>query len=59
MSRGSSPLIRSVHSQYPLSLRALIAATAVLWAWVAKRTGGLLAPYTAHMTLDWLIDPVL
>ena len=36
-----------------------IAVLAVLWAWVAKRGGGLLAPYAAHMTLDWLVDPVL
>ncbi|MBS0385514.1 MAG: CPBP family intramembrane metalloprotease, partial [Proteobacteria bacterium] len=55
----SSIAFGAVHSQYPLSLRALIAATAVLWAWVAKRSGGLLAPYAAHMTLDWLVDPIL
>ena len=28
-------------------------------AWVGKRSGGLLAPYTAHMTLDWLMDPII
>jgi membrane protease YdiL (CAAX protease family) len=55
----SSIAFGATHTQYPLSLQALIAALAVLWAWAAKRSGGLLAPYTAHMTLDWLIDPVL
>jgi len=55
----SSIAFGATHTQYPLSLQALIAAIAVLWAWVAKRSGGLLAPYTAHMTLDWLIDPIL
>lgn len=55
----SSLAFGATHTQYPLSLQALIAAIAVLWAWVARRSGGLLAPYTAHMTLDWLIDPVL
>jgi membrane protease YdiL (CAAX protease family) len=55
----SSLAFGAVHTQYPLSLRAVIAATVLLWAWVGKRAGGLLAPYTAHMTLDWLIDPVL
>ncbi len=55
----SSLAFGAVHTQYPLSLQALIAAIAVLWAWTAKRSGGLLAPYTAHMTLDWLIDPML
>jgi membrane protease YdiL (CAAX protease family) len=49
----------ATHAQYPLSLQALIAAIALLWAWAGKRGGGLLAPYTAHMTLDWLIDPIL
>ena len=49
----------ATHTQYPLSLQALIAAIAMLWVWAGKRGGGLLAPYTAHMTLDWLIDPVL
>lgn len=55
----SSLAFGATHTQYPLSLQALIAALAVLWAWAGKKSGGLLAPYTAHMTLDWLIDPVL
>jgi membrane protease YdiL (CAAX protease family) len=55
----SSLAFGATHTQYPYSLQALIATVAVLWAWSGKRTGGLLAPYTAHMTLDWLIDPVL
>ncbi|MGH6952340.1 MAG: lysostaphin resistance A-like protein [Vitreimonas sp.] len=55
----SSLAFGATHTQYPLSLQALIAATALLWAWAGQRGGGLLAPYTAHMTLDWLIDPIL
>lgn len=55
----SSLAFGATHTQYPLSLQALIAVLAVLWAWAGKRSGGLLAPYTAHMTLDWLIDPIL
>jgi membrane protease YdiL (CAAX protease family) len=55
----SSVAFGATHTQYPLSLQALIAALAVLWVWAGKRGGGLLAPYTAHMTLDWLIDPVI
>jgi hypothetical protein len=31
----------------------------MVWAWAGKRGGGLLAPYTAHMTLDWILDPVI
>ena len=55
----SSLAFGASHTQYPLSLQALIAAVAVLWAWTGKRGGGLLAPYTAHMTVDWVIDPIL
>jgi membrane protease YdiL (CAAX protease family) len=55
----SSLAFGATHTQYPLALQALIAALALLWALAGKRGGGLLAPYTAHMTLDWLIDPVL
>jgi len=55
----SSLAFAATHTQYPLVLQALIAALALLWAWAGKQGGGLLAPYTAHMTLDWLIDPIL
>lgn len=55
----SSLAFGATHTQYPLVLQGLIAALALLWAWAAKHGGGLLAPYTAHMTLDWLIDPIL
>lgn len=55
----SSLAFAATHTQYPLMLQALIAVLAVLWAWACKAGGGLLAPYTAHMTLDWLIDPIL
>ena len=55
----SSLAFGATHTQYPLELQALIAAIALLWVWAAKQGDGLLAPYTAHMTLDWLIDPVL
>jgi membrane protease YdiL (CAAX protease family) len=55
----SSFAFAATHAQYPLSLQAMIAALALLWAWAGRQGGGLLAPYTAHMTLDWLIDPVL
>lgn len=55
----SSLAFGATHAQYPLELQALIAVLALLWAWAGKQGGGLLAPYTAHMTLDWLIDPIL
>jgi membrane protease YdiL (CAAX protease family) len=55
----SSIAFGATHQQYPLSLQALIAGIAIVWAWVGKSSGGLLAPYTAHMTLDWLMDPII
>ena len=55
----SSIAFGATHAQYPISLQALIAVTALLWAWVTKRTGDLMAPYLAHMTLDLVVDPIL
>ena len=55
----SSIMFGATHTQYPLALQGMIAALAAIWAWAGKRGGGLLAPYTAHMTLDWIIDPIL
>lgn len=55
----SSLAFAATHTQYPLELQALIGVIALLWAWTARQSGGLLAPYTAHMTLDWLVDPIL
>jgi membrane protease YdiL (CAAX protease family) len=55
----SSIMFGAVHTQYPLVLQAMIAALAMIWAWAGKRGGGLMAPYSAHMTLDWILDPVI
>jgi membrane protease YdiL (CAAX protease family) len=55
----SSIAFGATHPQYPLAFQALIAALAVLWAWAGQRSGSLWAPYTAHITLDWLLDPIL
>lgn len=55
----SSIMFGAVHTQYPLVLQGMIAVLAMVWAWAGKRGGGLLAPYTAHMALDWIMDPIL
>ena len=55
----SSIMFGATHTQYPLVLQGMIAALAVVWAWAGKQGGGLLAPYTAHMTLDWILDPII
>ncbi|MEZ5892778.1 MAG: CPBP family intramembrane glutamic endopeptidase [Parvularculaceae bacterium] len=48
-----------VHSQYPLPLQLLVAAMGFLWCWISRNTGSLFAPWIAHMTLDWIIDPIV
>jgi membrane protease YdiL (CAAX protease family) len=55
----SSIAFGATHIQYPLELQALIAGIALIWAWSFRQGGGLLAPYAAHMTMDWLVDPFL
>jgi membrane protease YdiL (CAAX protease family) len=55
----SSIAFGATHLQYPLELQALITGIALIWAWSFRHGGGLLAPYAAHMTMDWLIDPVV
>src|SRR6185436_13845046 len=53
----SSIAFAAVHIQYPLDLQALIAASAVLWCWIVRRTKSVWSAYVAHMTLDWIVDP--
>ena len=48
-----------VHTQYPLQLKLLVAAMGFLWCWIARNTGSVFAPWIAHMTLDWIIDPIV
>jgi membrane protease YdiL (CAAX protease family) len=55
----SSLLFGLVHTQYPVPLRLIVASFGVLWCWVARRSGGLFAPWLAHMLLDWTVDPLV
>jgi membrane protease YdiL (CAAX protease family) len=55
----SSIAFGATHIQYPLELQVLITGIALIWAWSFRKGGGLLAPYTAHLTMDWLVDPFL
>lgn len=55
----SSIAFGAVHSQYPLELQVLVGAVGFVWCVVLSRAKSLIAPYVSHMTLDWLIDPVL
>jgi hypothetical protein len=53
----SSIAFAAVHIQYRLDLRALIAASALFWCWIVRRTKSVWSAYGAHMTLDWVVDP--
>lgn len=55
----SSLAFGAVHTQFPLALQALVALIGFIWCLVGASAKSLLAPYIAHMTLDWLIDPFL
>jgi membrane protease YdiL (CAAX protease family) len=55
----TSVAFAAVHSQYPIELQALIGVTALFWAWIARQAKSIMAPYVAHMTLDWIVDPIL
>ena len=55
----SSIAFGAVHTQYPFELQALVGLAGFIWCLVAARANSLLAPYIAHMTLDWLVDPFL
>jgi membrane protease YdiL (CAAX protease family) len=55
----SSGLWAAQHTQYPLSLRALIAAIGVFWCWIRVRARTLWAPYLAHEIMDTVLDAMI
>ncbi|MEZ5995913.1 MAG: type II CAAX endopeptidase family protein [Hyphomonadaceae bacterium] len=55
----SSIAFASVHSQFPLELQAVVALAGFFMALSLRWAHSLMAPYLAHMTLDWLADPLL
>jgi membrane protease YdiL (CAAX protease family) len=55
----SSIAFGAVHTQFPFAVQVLVGVAGFVWCLVAVRGKSLLAPYISHMTLDWLIDPLL
>ncbi len=49
----------ATHVQYPLPLRACIAAVGLLFCWELRRTKSVIAPYISHQTLDVILDSVI
>lgn len=47
------------HSQYPLSLQALIMAVGIYFSWLMSRARSLWTPYASHMVLDILGDSLI
>lgn len=55
----SSGMWAFTHTQYPLSLQALIAATGILWCWLSRKVRSLWTPYISHMVLDVVADSLI
>jgi membrane protease YdiL (CAAX protease family) len=55
----SSGLWAAQHTQYPLSLRALIAAIGIFWCWIRVRARTLWASYLAHEIMDTVLDAMI
>ena len=47
------------HSQYPLSLQALIMTVGIYFSWLTRRARSLWTPYTSHMILDLVGDSLI
>jgi len=48
----SAALWAALHTQYPVALQLTIFAIGILFAWLVKHAGSLMAPYMAHTVLD-------
>lgn len=55
----SSAMWGFTHTQYPLSLQALIAAIGIYWSFLVRRARSLWTPYSAHMVLDIIGDSLI
>ena len=55
----SSVAFGATHVQYPLEFRAIISVFGLTWCWIVRRTGSIWSAWTAHMGLDWIVDPFI
>jgi membrane protease YdiL (CAAX protease family) len=55
----SSGLWAAQHTQYPLSLQAVIAGIGILWCWIRVRARTLWAPYLSHEITDTVLDALI
>lgn len=55
----SSAMWGYTHSQYPLSLQALIMAVGVYFSWLVRKARSLWTPYVSHMVLDIVGDSLI
>jgi membrane protease YdiL (CAAX protease family) len=55
----SSAIWGLLHSQYPLTLKVLIAVIGVGLCWLRRLVGSLWAPYVAHEVLDLIGDSLI
>ena len=55
----SSVAFGATHFQYPLEFRAIISVFGLTWCWIVRRTRSIWSAWIAHMSLDWLVDPLI
>jgi membrane protease YdiL (CAAX protease family) len=55
----SSAMWAYTHSQYPISLQALIMAVGIYFSWLTHRVRSLWTPYASHMVLDIVGDSLI
>jgi membrane protease YdiL (CAAX protease family) len=55
----SSAMWGYTHSQYPLSLQALIMAVGVYFSWLVRKAQSLWTPYASHMVIDIVGDSLI
>ncbi len=55
----ASGLWAAQHTQFPLSLQALIGATGIFWCWIRVRARTLWAPYLSHEIMDTVLDAAI
>jgi membrane protease YdiL (CAAX protease family) len=55
----SSALWAALHTQYPLSLRVVVFAVGILFAWVVRRGRTIWAAWCGHMIMDIVLDSLV
>jgi membrane protease YdiL (CAAX protease family) len=55
----SSVLWAALHTQFPMTLRIVVFAVGVLFAWITRKAQTLWSPWGAHMVMDIVLDSLI